>query len=150
MPVAAFAYLCINAITFRPHRQVKLLSIIAVFAGSGLGGVCRYLLGRVLSAMFGPTLFPWATFAVNIAGCFILGLLYGIFERQTSPCIISPELRLLLTVGFCGGFTTFSTFINENYLLFQSSHLPAVAAYTALSLTAGFILLYAGYALGRA
>lgn len=125
------------------------ISVIAVFIGSGLGGVCRYLTGKALQAHVGATLFPWGTFAVNITGCFLIGLLYGLFDRYATShadnWLLSPQLRLLLTVGFCGGFTTFSTFINENYLLFQSSNLPLVAGYAALSIAAGFILLYAGY-----
>ena len=56
---------------------------------------------------------------VNVAGCLFIGLLYGWFERAD---VLSPEWRLFLTVGFCGGFTTFSTFVHENYILsFQTS-----------------------------
>ena len=128
-------------------------SVIAVFIGSGLGGVCRYLAGKAIQAHVGTTLFPWGTFAVNISGCFLIGLLYGLFDRYAEQhagnLILTTQLRLLLTVGFCGGFTTFSTFINENYLLFHSSNLLLLAGYVALSVAVGFILLYAGYALSN-
>lgn len=58
--------------------------------------------------------FPVGTLAVNLAGCLLIGILYGLFDRGTAA---SPELRLFLAVGLCGGFTTFSTFINENFLI---------------------------------
>lgn len=58
--------------------------------------------------------FPVGTLAVNLAGCLLIGILYGLFDRGTAK---SPELRLFLAVGLCGGFTTFSTFINENFLM---------------------------------
>ncbi|MBP2691229.1 MAG: fluoride efflux transporter CrcB [Muribaculaceae bacterium] len=120
------------------------INIAIVFIGSGLGGVCRYIVSRIVQEQVPGALFPWGTFAVNVIGCFLIGLFYGIFDRHTGPAL-SPQLRLMLTVGFCGGFTTFSTFINENFLLFQSSSLLIVLAYIALSVLAGFILLYAGY-----
>ena len=146
---------------------MKWMNILMVFAGSGLGGVFRYVLGDAVQVcMRGNELprwlagnataeriaatFPWGTLAVNIIGCFLIGLFYGLFDRYVpaaSPA--AAHLRLLLTVGFCGGFTTFSTFINENYLLFQSSNLPMVLLYLALSILLGFLLLYAGYALLR-
>lgn len=124
--------------------------ILAVFLGSGLGGVCRYVVGRGVQSYFpAGTVFPWGTFVVNILGCLLIGLLYGLFNRCVPSGFISQQMRLLLTVGFCGGFTTFSTFINENYILFQSSDFFLPLAYVAASVIAGFILLYAGYAVSQ-
>ena len=122
-------------------------SILAVFVGSGLGGVCRFLLSKVVQPnVTGGTVFPWGTFTVNIIGCFIIGLCYGLFNRYASSSMVMPQVRLLLTVGFCGGFTTFSTFINENYLLLQSSNMLLTLTYVAASIIVGLTLLYAGYA----
>ena len=105
-------------------------SILAVFVGSGLGGVCRYVLSRFIQTnVAGCTVFPWGTFAVNIIGCFVIGLCYGLFNRYAAGSLFTPQVRLLLTVGFCGGFTTFSTFINENYLLLQSSNALLLLTY---------------------
>ena len=66
-----------------------------------------------------PDSFPLGTFLVNILGCFAIGLFYGLFERGN---LMSPNLRIFLTVGFCGGFTTFSTFMNENFLLIKDDN----------------------------
>ena len=127
-----------------------VLNIIAVFIGSGLGGMCRYLVGNsVQSHITTSSQFPWGTFAVNVIGCFLIGIFYGIFDRLAPSVIIPSHIRLLLTVGFCGGFTTFSTFINENYLLFQSSNFLLLLGYVAVSVIIGFALLYVGFALTR-
>ncbi len=124
------------------------LNILMVFAGSGLGGVCRFVVGRIVQTHLPvPSVFPWGTFVVNVVGCFLIGLFYGLFDKYVPASAPSQQLRLLLTVGFCGGFTTFSTFINENYLLFQSSNLPMVLYYLALSVLVGFALLYLGHAI---
>lgn len=129
---------------------MQLINVLAVFVGSGLGGVCRYLVGMAIQSGLGrSTVFPWGTFAVNIAGCFLIGVLYGLSDRQATPGWMSPQVRLLLTTGFCGGFTTFSTFINENYILFQSSNQLLLPGYVAASVVVGFLLLYAGYAVAQ-
>lgn len=119
-------------------------NIVAVFIGSGLGGVCRFLCSRWIQSLAPQALFPWGTFAVNVAGCFVIGLLYGIFDRYS---VLNPEMRLLLIVGFCGGFTTFSTFINESYQIFSGSaqHTMLALGYLLASIAVGFIMLYAGH-----
>lgn len=127
---------------------MKALAIFTVFIGSGLGGACRYLAGKWIQALVPHALFPAGTFAVNVLGCLVIGLLYGLINRGALP---NPELRLLLTVGFCGGFTTFSTFINEGYLLFSGSfnHTLIALGYLLASVAAGFLMLYVGYYLTR-
>lgn len=125
------------------------LEILAVFLGSGLGGACRFLTSKIIQTHCAPTIFPWGTFTVNVIGCFLIGLFYGLFDRYSPAEWMSPQMRLFLTVGFCGGFTTFSTFINENYLLTQSSGLMIVLGYMALSVIVGFLLLFSGYYLTR-
>lgn len=117
------------------------MDVLIVGAGSCLGGMARYLLSVAVQTRAGG-LFPWGTFAVNLAGCLVLGFLYGMLDRGFQ---LSAPMKLFLTVGFCGGFTTFSTFVNENYVLFTHPA-PAVAiTYAAATLVAGLFLLYAGY-----
>lgn len=126
-----------------------LYNLLAVFIGSGLGGACRYIAGNAVQRLApASSLFPWGTLAVNVAGCLLIGLLYGLADRGT---LLNPQLRLLATTGFCGGFTTFSTFINENALLFgrSSDGLLTAVAYLCASIVLGFIALYAGHALTR-
>lgn len=126
------------------------LSVLSVFIGSGLGGICRYLLSSVVqTTLAASSVFPWGTLVVNVLGCFLIGLFYGLLDRYSVPEFISTQVRLLLTVGFCGGFTTFSTFINENYLLFESSNMLLVFGYMAFSIVIGFLFLYTGYAVSQ-
>ena len=99
-------------------RRQMWKTLLCVGAGSFVGGMARYGLTRWVSAG-NFTHLPLGTMVVNVAGCLFIGLLYGWFERAD---VLSPEWRLFLTVGFCGGFTTFSTFVHENYILsFQTS-----------------------------
>ncbi|MCM1036070.1 MAG: fluoride efflux transporter CrcB [Bacteroides sp.] len=125
---------------------MNIISIIAVGAGSCLGGIARYLVSRLLAGTAAAGAFPWSTFAVNIAGCFIIGIIYGLLARGMH---LSEPVRLFLTVGFCGGFTTFSTFAHEGYLLFGGSGLPTVLLYAAASVGLGLAAVYAAYALTR-
>lgn len=122
-------------------------TIIYIAAGSGIGGVARFLLTRVIQEHAGNAAFPWGTFAVNVIGCFAIGLIYGLLDRGFS---LSPEMKAFLTVGLCGGFTTFSTFVHENHLLFGSSGFPTVALYAGASFTIGLLLAYAGHWVARA
>ena len=91
--------------------------ILMVGTGGFLGTVSRFLTTRFFTTYF-PSSFPFGTFVVNVLGCFIIGLIYGISEKGN---FISSEWRMFLTVGFCGGFTTFSTFSLETINLFIDS-----------------------------
>lgn len=118
-------------------------AILAVGLGGFAGSVLRYLVSRLTVGINFANL-PLGTLAVNILGCFALGLLTGLFERTNS---LSPELRLLLTTGMCGGFTTFSTFMGENFGMARNGQFVLLAAYLIISLAVGFALFFAGYAL---
>lgn len=118
-------------------------SILIVGAGSFLGGAARYLLSKLVQD-HASGIFPWGTFVVNILGCFFIGFVYGLLDRNFD---MSPAMKLFITTGFCGGFTTFSTFIHENYLLFSPSGMPVFALYAAGSLVAGLLCAWAGHAL---
>ena len=120
-------------------------NILCVGAGSCLGGMARYVISRYVDSSSGSG-FPWGTLAVNLLGCLCLGLIYGLLARNLQ---LSEGMRLFLTVGFCGGFTTFSTFINENYLMLTNGEIASSILYAALSLIGGLLLLYIGYLLPR-
>lgn len=113
-------------------------SILLVGFGSFLGGICRFLSTKLIGAHLSGA-FPFGTFAVNIAGCFLIGLLYGLSEHG-----LSPSVRLFLAVGFCGGFTTFSTFANESLQLFKAGNVLTFALYAGLSVFLGILAAYAG------
>jgi len=112
------------------------------FAG-GLGSIARFLCQKYLYE-WNPHPFPIGTFAVNIFGCFLIGLFYGLSERGN---ILTPEWRLLLTSGFCGGFTTFSSFAYENIVLLKRGDFIYFVLYTAGSVQLGLVATYFGIAL---
>lgn len=119
-------------------------TILAVGAGSFLGGAGRYLVSLAMKGVSKG--FPWATLAVNLVGCFLIGLLWGIFSKSGTE---GGLWALFLTVGFCGGFTTFSTFSKEVLVMLQSGNILGFAGYIALSVIAGVALVAVGYYLFR-
>ena len=101
----------------------------------------RYLLGKCI----GTSAFPLGTFAVNLVGCFLIGcFLIGLLGTWIVRHSLSPDLRLLLVVGLCGGFTTFSTFSNEALGLMRSGQTLLCFAYIVASVTLGLIAAYVG------
>jgi len=123
--------------------MLKTLFIIG--SGSFLGGVARYLTSRVVQNSFASA-FPYGTMAVNLLGCLLIGLIFGVSERTN---MISDEWRIFLTVGFCGGFTTFSTFANENMTLLRDGNFFYFALYTGLSVFLGLVAVFFGNALTK-
>ena len=119
-------------------------SILAVGAGSFLGGAGRYLVSLAMKGVSKG--FPWATLAVNLAGCFLIGLLWGVFSKNGSD---SSNWTLFLTVGLCGGFTTFSTFSKEALVMLQGGNIWGFSGYVAISVIAGIALVALGYYLMR-
>ena len=114
--------------------------LLYVFLGGGLGSVMRYAIGLIQRQLvlnplstLGQTLFPWPTMLANVLGCFLIGIFYSISERTG----MSTEVRLFLTTGLCGGFTTFSTFSSEGIDLLRGAHLWLFAAYFLLTLMLG-------------
>ena len=122
-----------------------LKSLIFIGLGSCCGGMARYLLSRWITEVSLST-FPFGTMTVNVLGCFAIGVFYALFEQEQ---FMNVYLKLFLTTGFCGGFTTFSTFMNENYLFAKDNNFMASLIYTGGSIFIGFIMLYLGYWLVR-
>ena len=120
-------------------------SLIMVFLGGGLGSMVRFSLGRWISALHNHH-FPFGTLLVNIIACFILGLIIGLADHRQ---IFTPPARLFWTVGFCGGFSTFSTFSHETFYLIQSGFNLSMIAYVALSLLFCVFAVYLGLFAGE-
>ena len=119
-------------------------NIIAVGAGSFIGGIARYIVSLAMKGISKG--FPWATVLVNLIGCLIIGLLWGFLSRNASE---STSWGLFLTVGLCGGFTTFSTFSKEALTMLQTGQIWGFASYIALSILAGIALVALGYYIER-
>ena len=118
-----------------------LKTILLIGSGGFIGSVARFYLSKInLYIQFFSI--PVGTLLVNVLGCFIIGFLTGIAEQRT---ILTAEWRLFLMVGFCGGFTTFSTFANENLMLMHNGLFPSILLYTGLSILLGFLAVYLGF-----
>ncbi|MDD4191119.1 MAG: fluoride efflux transporter CrcB [Mangrovibacterium sp.] len=123
--------------------MVKSLFIAGL--GGFMGTVFRFLISRYIQGS--PiSLFPWSTFLINILGSFLIGVFYGLSEKGN---FMSPEWRIFLTVGICGGFTTFSTFSNDALILLQSRELFRLALYASLSFFLGIVAVFVGRTLTK-
>ena len=113
-----------------------------LFAGIGgfIGTVLRFLVSRYLQINF-DTVFPWGTLIINISGSFLIGIFLGIFEKGF---IMSSEWRLFFTVGICGGFTTFSTFSNDSFMLLQNKEILKFSLYAGMSFVFGIVSVLIG------
>lgn len=118
--------------------------IFIVACGSFVGGGLRYSVSRLM-ALYLSTTFPWATWTVNIIGCLLIGFISALPIGNG----LSVQSKLFLTTGLCGGFTTFSTFINESTLLLKTDNPLFLSLYILSSLAVGMIAVVIGNWLGR-
>ena len=114
-------------------------NLALVFIGGGTGSMARYLLGKFLNNS--TTGIPYGTFLANILGSLLIGLILGYFANSEN---LSQETTLLLATGFCGGFTTFSTFAYESHLFLKSGDFFSFAAYALASIVVGFAAVFLG------
>ena len=121
-----------------PHAEIFAMSFLFVAIGGALGSVLRYFLSLVIPKAAG---FPWPTFVANVLGCLCIGIFSGLFLKCGT---LSPNLKLFLVTGFCGGFTTFSTFASENLALLQSGKIGLFAVYALSSFVLGIAACVAG------
>jgi fluoride exporter len=112
------------------------MTLLFIALAGGFGAVCRYVIYEKMK----KKVFPKATFLINLLGCFLLGLFI-----EVSSSIIS----LMITIGFLGGFTTYSTYMYESFELFQSKHLKVALLYSSLTIILGALLVLIGMSFAR-
>ncbi|WP_235297570.1 fluoride efflux transporter CrcB [Portibacter marinus] len=118
-------------------------AIILVFIGGGFGSILRYGIGQLMMGF--SQKFPYGTLLVNVVACLILGYLIGI----TSKGMLSNEMKLLLMVGLCGGFSTFSTFSAESFQLYNTGAVWSALLYMACSFVICLFAIYLGLMMGK-
>lgn len=118
-----------------------LKSLLLVGLGSFCGGALRYYISTLMKNLCNQG-FPWGTLLVNLVGCLLIGIVFGLFSKmgtqQSSWCLI-------LTAGFCGGFTTFSAFANESVQMLQSGNTLNLIIYISTSVIVGIAMVALGY-----
>lgn len=118
--------------------------LVLVFVGGGFGSVLRFLIGKYLNNT--ETGIPYGTFTANILGSLLIGIILSLAAKNTT---LSQNQTLLLATGFCGGFTTFSTFAYENHVFLKSGDFTSFALYTIASFVVGFLAVFFGMHLGK-
>lgn len=120
-------------------------NILLIGMGGFVGSIARYFVSK-LNLYINFLNLPLGTLTVNIVGSFAIGYLTGISDKSE---LLTPELRMLLMVGLCGGFTTFSTFSSENLTLMHNGQYLTVFIYSALSILLSFLAVYFGYVISK-
>ena len=120
-------------------------NIILVGVGGLLGSIARYLTATYFTKLIANP-FPFGTFAVNIVGCLVIGVIYGLSARFNW---LTPEWRLFLATGFCGGYTTFSSFALENMQLLQQANYTTFTLYSITSFVLGLAAVFMGLLLAK-
>ena len=118
--------------------------LLLVFIGGGFGSVLRFLFGKHLNSTTSGI--PWGTFTANILGSLLIGIILGVAAKNNT---LTQNQTLLLATGFCGGFTTFSTFAYENHVFLKSGDFTSFAFYTIASFVVGFLLVFLGMYLAK-
>ncbi len=118
--------------------------VLLVFIGGGFGSVARYLLGKFMNPASEGI--PYGTFLANVLGSLLIGLILGLAARNET---LSQSQTLLLATGFCGGFTTFSTFAYENHTFLKSGDFTSFAMYTIASFVLAFLAVFGGIYLSK-
>lgn len=116
-------------------------NLLLVLLGGGFGSIARYLMSYFFTKN-NVSNFPWATFIANSLGCLIIGLLFGYIQKNN---LQNETFKLLLITGFCGGFTTFSTFSLENIQFIQNQNYNLAIIYTLASLFVGLLAVIIGF-----
>lgn len=122
-----------------------MLKLVLVAVGGSIGAVTRYLVSVWAADRFGAN-FPYGTLIVNVVGCFIIGAFMTV---ATERLVLNPYWRLLITVGFVGGLTTFSSFSYETFSLLEDANLMMAFYNVALNLVLGFFATWLGIGLVR-
>ena len=118
--------------------------LFLVFLGGGLGSSLRYWISKYLNNA--ESTIPYGTFTVNVLGSLLIGVLLGFALKSN---VLSQNTTLLLATGFCGGFTTFSAFAHENYMLLKSGDITSFALYTIGSLLISIVAVFVGVWLSK-
>jgi CrcB protein len=126
--------------------NIDWLKMVAVGSGGFIGATARYLLSLFTQSQFPNSAFPYGTVLVNLLGCLLIGFLAGLFEMKSWA---NPEFRLFIFVGILGGFTTFSTFSHETFLLWENSKLLLSFLNLGIQVFFGLFFVWLGYQVVR-
>ena len=118
--------------------------LVLVFVGGGFGSVLRYIIGKALNNTENGI--PYGTFLANVLGSLLIGIILGLALKNNT---LSNNQTLLLATGFCGGFTTFSTFAYENHVFLKTGDFTSFALYTIASFILGFLAVFLGMWLAK-
>lgn len=127
--------------------NIDWLKIAAVGSGGFIGAVSRYLLSLLAQSQFPGSSFPYGTTLVNLLGCLLIGFIAGLFEMKSWA---HPEIRLFIFVGILGGFTTFSTFSHETFLLWENGKILMSLINVGVQVIFGLAFVWVGYQLTKA
>lgn len=127
-------------------NAVAMMQLLLVFIGGGFGSMARFLTGRLMGTLFGPT-YPWGTLTVNLVGGLLMGLLAGTLARFPGQ---GENWRLLLGVGVLGGYTTFSSFALDTVNIIERGDWPLAFGYALVSLIGSILAVFLGMAVVRA